>query len=143
MKPKFLLRIAALIMLLHAVGHTIGTSTWKDSGSKVPEPLIRQMTDTPISFMGATGTMAGYYDGMGYASTIAMLLVVYLLWIVSGFEDPHTHLPVKILWPVLFFLILWGIDEVIYFFPMAATFSFLAGLLTFLSILGIRKKSIS
>ena len=31
MKPKILLRIASILMLLHTAGHTMGALTWKEA----------------------------------------------------------------------------------------------------------------
>jgi len=36
MKPKLLLRIASIIMLLHDAGHTYGHLTWKQTPDAVP-----------------------------------------------------------------------------------------------------------
>ena len=134
MKPKLLLRLAAVIIFLHALGHTMGVYTWKDPTGQIPQELINQMTDRKFSFMGTTATMAGYYDGFGYASTIAMLLIASLLWMIAGMAEKNASFSVKILWPVAVTLFLLGIDEIIYFFPLAVSFSFLAVILTLISI---------
>ncbi len=142
MKSKLLLRIAAAIIFLHAVGHTTGVYTWKNANSHVPQDLIKQMTEQKFAFMGANATMATFYDGFGYAATIAMLLIAALLWIIGGIAEKNAALSAKVLWPVAAFLFLLGIDEIIYFFPMAAVFSFLAFLLTVFSIFKLsRSKS--
>ena len=142
MKPKLLLRIAAAIIFLHALAHTMGVYTWKNTNSHVPQDLIKQMTEQKFAFMGTTATMAAFYDGFGYASTIAMLLIVAILWILGSAPKKNAALSVKILWPAAAFLFLLGIDEIIYFFPMAAIFSFLAFLLTAFSIFKLsRSKS--
>jgi hypothetical protein len=65
MNPKLLLRIAAIIMFLHAMGHTIGIYTWKKETSHVSRELVTQMTGQKFSFMGATATMGAFYDGLG------------------------------------------------------------------------------
>jgi len=142
MKSKLLLRIAAAIIFLHAVGHTTGVYTWKNANSHVRQDLIKQMTEQKFAFMGANATMAAFYDGFGYAATIAMLLIAALLWIIGGIAEKNAALSAKVLWPVAAFLFLLGIDEIIYFFPMAAVFSFLAFLLTVFSIFKLsRSKS--
>jgi hypothetical protein len=97
------------------------------------------MVEQKFSFMGAAGSMGAYYEGLGYASTIAMLMVVVILWIVGGSAEKYASFSVKILLPVLLFLLLLGVDELIYFFPMAAIFSFVAALLTLYSIFRLRK----
>lgn len=140
MKPKLLLRIAALVILLHAAGHTLGIYTWKKPSGPVPPELVKQMTEQKFLFMGTTGSMAAFYDGMGYASTASLLLVVFLLIIVSGVAQLNSSLVIKILWPLSLFLVFLGIDELIYFFPMAAVFSFLGAVLIFFSISILTRK---
>ena len=99
MKPKLLLRIAAAIIFLHALAHTMGVYTWKNTNSHVPQDLIKQMTEQKFAFMGTTATMAAFYDGFGYASTIAMLLIVAILWILGSAPKKNAALSAKILWP--------------------------------------------
>ena len=97
------------------------------------------MTEQKFSFMGATATMGAFYDGMGYASSFAMLMVVCILWIISGVDRKYAPFAVKILFPVSLFLLFLGIDELVYFFQMAAAFSFAATLLIFVTISKINK----
>ncbi len=113
MKPKILLRIASIIMFLHDIGHTFGHLTWKQSPDPAKQEVIKQMTDNKFPFMGAVRSMSDYYDGYGWASTLALLLIAALAW---------------------------GIDELIFFFPFAAAFSLLAFLLTGIAIFQIRNQ---
>ena len=139
MNPKLLLRIAAVIIFLHAFGHTTGIYTWKQPDSHVPQELVKQMTEQKFEFMGKQSTIAGLYDGLGYASTIALLLVVFLLWIVSSAKENHAPFSVKILMTVFLFLIFLGVLELVYFFPMAVAFSFIGALLTLIAIFKLSK----
>ena len=139
MRPTLSLRIAAVIMVLHAMGHTYGIYTWKRTTGPVPQEVVKVMNETNFPFNRAEGNMAKFYDGLGYASTIALLLAASVLWIVSGFPTENSALSVKVLLPVALFLFLLGVDEVIYFFPMAAVFSFAATLLTAWAIFRLKK----
>jgi hypothetical protein len=84
MKPKLLLRIASIVMILHDVGHMIGSLTWKQAIEPEKQQVIDQMTGHKFPFMGAMRSMGDYYDGYGYASALAILLISIILWIVSG-----------------------------------------------------------
>lgn len=139
MKPKLLLRIAAVIMLLHALGHTAGVYTWKKPQSHVPPELVKQMVEQKFQFMSTDSSMAGFYDGFGYASTIALLLVVFLLWVISGLTEKNQSISIKILLPVFFFLVLLGLDELIFFFPFATAFTAVSAVLTLLAIISLKK----
>jgi len=141
MKSKNLLRIASVIMFLHLLGHTFGHLTWKDSPDPARQEVIKQMTGNKLPFMGATRSMAEYYNGYGYIATIAMLLIIFLLWSISNATGNKSPLISKLLWAATGFLFLLGIDELIYFFPFAAAFSLLSGLLTLLATVQLSKNS--
>ena len=139
MNPKILLRIAAIIMLLHTIGHTMGALTWRKTPDLAKQSVIELMTARKFPFMGVERSMGEYYDGYGFACTLALLLIVALLWITSN-VTPHTNALVKnILFVLSFILLAFGIDELIFFFPFAAAFSLLAFLLTLVATLRLMK----
>ena len=139
MTPKLLLRIAAIIMLLHAIGHTMGALTWKKTPDAAKQSVIESMTAHKFPFMGVERSMGEYYDGYGFACTLALLLIVVLLWITSNVA-PHTTALVKNILVVLSFILLaWGIDELIFFFPFAAAFTLVSFLLTLVATLRLMK----
>lgn len=133
---KLLLRIAAGIMLVHAIGHTIGVFTWQKPNGKIPIEVVQKMQETHFLFGGKDSTMANFFSGHGYAGTILLLLIVTVLWTVSSSTD---KIATKILWLVGIAIVTLALDELIYFFPMAVIFSLVAALLVFLSIFKINK----
>lgn len=137
MKPKLLLRIAAIIMLLHGIGHTMGVVKWQKPNGDIPVQVVKTMQDTQFSFMGKDGsTMAGFYSGFGYCGTIFLLFIAALLWALSGWKDKSAN---KILWLTGFAILLLAVDEIIYFFPMAVGFCVISATLVFTSIFLINK----
>jgi hypothetical protein len=131
MKPKLLLRIAAILILLHGVLHTIGFSSWKTAPDPVEQQVIQQMTGHAFPFMGATRSLGNYYDGFGYASSIALVLIAVLLWLVSDELSANTGLAKKVIMSIAFALLFWAVDECIYFFAFAAGLSFVASICSF------------
>jgi hypothetical protein len=71
MSSKVLLRIASVLMFIHCVLHTIGFSGWKSDPDR--QVVVKMMTGPKLPFMGANRNMGEFYDGFGYASTIALL----------------------------------------------------------------------
>jgi len=131
--------MAAIIMLLHAIGHTMGALTWKKTPDVSKQAVIEFMTAHKFPFMGVERSMAEYYDGYGFACTLALLLITAVLWITSNVA-PHSIALVKnILFVMSFILLAWGIDELIFFFPFAAAFSLLSFLLTLVATLRLMK----
>lgn len=77
-KPSILLRIAAAVSLLFALGHTAGgLKQWSPMG---PNPVLKTMTDTHFQAMGASRTYLDFYMGFGWSLTVAGLLQTVLLW---------------------------------------------------------------
>ena len=140
MTPKLLLRIAAVIMLLHAAGHTMGVYTWKDPVNPQHDAVIKSMADDSFLFMGRMGGMGKFYEGFGYAGTIAMLLSVAILWLIASEAENNPGVANKILWPVAIYLLLLGAIELIWFFPFAASFSLLSTALTVVAIFRLKGK---
>jgi hypothetical protein len=128
---KILLRIAAALMLIHGLGHTIGHSGWKKSTDPVQQGVINQMTGPKFPFMGVTRSMGEYFDGYGYACSIGILLFTLALWFTSGELYGSPGLAKKMMLTMSVCLLAWGIDEVIFFFPFAAGISLLACACTF------------
>ena len=77
--------------------------------------------------------MGEYYEGYGYAATLALFLLAAILWNASNVTEQNKIIVKKILVIVSIVLLAWGIDELIFFFPFAAAFSLLAFLLTVLA----------
>jgi len=139
MSSKVLLRIAAVLMFIHCVLHTIGFNSWKDDPDK--QGVVKAMNGPKFPFMGANRNMANFYDGFGYASSIAMVLIFVALWVVSGELAGGSSLAKKMIMTLGVILVLWGADEIIYFFPLAAGMSWLAALCAFVAYGRLNKQA--
>jgi len=124
MKSKLLLRIAAILMLLHAAGHTLGALTWDKVPDAKMNALINGMKSEHFLFMGKSMTLASFYSGYGYSLIGVLLMITTVLWLLSA--EPGK----RIILVFGLFLLFFGITELIWFFPFAAAFSLLAGILT-------------
>src|SRR6185436_4776750 len=120
MKPKLLLRIAAGLMIFHLAGHSFGHMNWKQDVNPERQEVINQMLGHQFPFMGAVRSMGDYYDGYGYASSIALTLMAVILWIVSGSLNEKSGLAFKITVTLTIALFLWSMVEFMFFFPFAA-----------------------
>jgi len=139
MSTKILLRIAAVLLLLHGIGHTFGVASWKDPNGdiakQIPE-VVRLMQSEGVSFMGINSTMARFYDGFGYCGTIFLLFLSVLLWVLSCRTDKSI---IKILWVTCGAIVALAVLEMIYFFPMAWMFCLISAALIITSIYLIQK----
>ncbi|MBS1525702.1 MAG: hypothetical protein JST19_08640 [Bacteroidetes bacterium] len=138
MLSKILLRIAAVLMFIHGVLHTIGFTSWKTDPNR--QDVVKAMMGPKLPFMGANRNIGEFYDGFGYASSIALLLIALTLWIVAG-ELASRSLAKKLILTLSLILLLWGIDEIIFFFPFAACISLLSCLCCVVAYFGLKKQS--
>src|SRR5688572_10397851 len=138
MKPKILLQIAILCIVVHLLGHLVGHFTWKDStGDTTREEVIRQMVEYRFDFMGASRSMGDYYEGYSALLLIEYLVIVLVLWAISRFVEHQPQTARKLLAPICLGLLAFGVLEFVYFFPFAAIMSTLAGVATFFSMMGL------
>jgi hypothetical protein len=135
---KLLLRIAAIIMLLHAIGHTVGFSNWQKPAGKVPSEVIDKMQNTHFLVRGKETTMAASFSGFGYMASIFLLLIVTLLWTLSNRTGKEAS---NILLPTGLAIALLVVVEFSFFFPAVAILSLTATTLVFISFFKINKQA--
>jgi hypothetical protein len=82
MTTTLMLRIAALISLLFAVGHSLaGLSHWSPVGNNA---VLRAMTNVRFEMMGVNRSYLDLFVGLGWSVSVAMLLQTVLLWQMAG-----------------------------------------------------------
>ena len=134
MKAKVFLRVAAGLILIHLLGHGVGHKDWDKPTNPKMMDVVTAMKSYQGEFMGATHSMADYYNGYSIIIFGLYGMSISLLWLASGFVREHPTIAIKILYPIGIAYLFFGVVEFIYFFPFAASMSFLAGVLTILSI---------
>jgi len=127
MKAKVLLRIASVLMLLHTLGHTVGAMTWKNAPNAAVKQVVDGMLGNHFDFGGKSVTIGDFYAGYGYSMIGVLLLVSILLWLLSAEPNKRFILALGL------FLLFLAIVEFIYFFPLPAVLSLLAGAATLIA----------
>jgi hypothetical protein len=133
---KLLLRIAAIIMLLHSIGHTVGFSNWQNPKGEVPMDVVQKMKDTHFLVKGKDTTMAASFSGSGYTVSIFLLLIVSILWIFSSRKGKDISTIILLAGLAITSL---AVVEFIFFFPMVAILSLTAAALVFISLYKMNK----
>lgn len=83
MTANALYRIAALLLLLFMVGHTLGFDRIDPSWG-IDSP-IQALKTTTFSAQGFPGrTYWGFYEGFGYFCSVLMLLAAVFAWTMGG-----------------------------------------------------------
>lgn len=118
MKRNILIRIAAVLIFLHTVGHSFGVFA-----SKPPTPsiarLLQDMDQDHFTFMGRSASLGIFFEGYG------VLIILFLLFssIVLWWLGPQTGSELGSRLLLLSFLYLTAIAflEIIYRFPVFLT----------------------
>lgn len=95
-----LYRIAALLFLLFAAGHTAGFLSFRP---KSPEGLavMESMRQIHFQFGSRTGTWFGFYTGFGLFVSVYMLFSVFVAWRLSNAQPGEISMARTLAW-VLF-----------------------------------------
>ena len=135
MNSKLLLRIAAALILVHLLGHTIGHLTWDAPEDKQMAEVVAVMKGYKTEFMGAEKSMADYHNGYSLMIFGLFGMTMLILWFSASFVNANIAIAKKVLYPIGVVYLIFGIVEYKYFFPFAAITSFVAGLLVVIAIM--------
>jgi hypothetical protein len=88
MNATLLYRIASVLLILFAVGHTIGFLKFKPP---TPEALaVRDaMYDVHFQIKGKNLSYGGFYNGFGLFATAYLLFATFLAWHLGGLAVEH------------------------------------------------------
>ena len=82
MSTAVLLRIASIISLLFAAGHSMGgLQKWSPTPDNA---VLRAMTDVHFPVMGLSRSYLDLYLGLGWSISVWLLLQTVLLWQMAG-----------------------------------------------------------
>lgn len=93
MRPSLFFRIAAIVNLLFAVGHTAGFLTFQPKSAE-GQAAIRAMA-VVFNEDGAHYSYVGFYKGFGLSCTLAMLLIAVWSWWLGGLAKTAPRTTVK------------------------------------------------
>ncbi|WP_109485179.1 LIC_13387 family protein [Occallatibacter savannae] len=82
MKPVLFLRIASVLVLIHAVLHTVGGVFGKPAPGVASAVAAHMRTQFPV--FGVTRSYADFYLGLGLGITIFLTADALLLWILAS-----------------------------------------------------------
>ena len=129
MSPKVLLRISAVSIFINAAFHVYTHLQWKSLADPGSAAVVNQLPAAKISMMGANHSLAEYFDGYGYVIAIFLVLIGALLWALSDISEKFPAPGLKLLIPLVLFLIVLFFYTLILFIPVEAIFSAIASAL--------------
>jgi hypothetical protein len=139
MKPKLLLRIASIILLIFTCGHTFGHLTRKNISDPKGLEVMKAMEGYHFNFRGVMQTYDGHMEGYGLDISFILAALSIILWIISGESARAPKFCKKLLFPILFFMLGNAYVAYKYFFHGPTVFSLLISLLLIIAILQLHK----
>jgi hypothetical protein len=123
MKPKVLYRIAAALLLLFCVGHTLGFGTadpsWHADG------LVSSMKATQFNVQGFQRSYWDFYVGFGLFVSVLLLFAALVSWQLGGLESAVLQRVKGIGWALAFCFAVNCVLSWQYFFVVPVVFSVL------------------
>jgi len=125
MKSTWLYRIAAVLFILFALGHTFGFLQFRPD---TPEGVAVHdaMNNVHFKIGNADFTYAKFYIGFGLSVTAYMLFSAFLAWYLSGLAGKHPKAVGSLGWGFFAVQLACLILSCIYFFAVPIIFSSLA-----------------
>lgn len=121
MTTTLLLRIASVISLLFALGHTAGgMKKWSPMGDN---DVLKAMTSTRFDVMGTSRSYLDFYMGFGWSLSVALLLQSVLLWQVASLARADATRLRPIIAAFALATLASGMIAWLFIFPVPALFS--------------------
>lgn len=134
MSTKVSLRIACILITVHLVGHAIGHTTWDSPEDSGMQNVVDAMKSYEAEFMGATRSMADYFNGYSSIMFFVYAMSISVLWTCASAGETSRIFARKILSPIALAYVAVGVIEFMYFFALAGALSLGAGLLTLYAV---------
>jgi hypothetical protein len=120
MTTTLLLRIASIISLLFAAGHSAGgLQKWSPT---LDNPVLAAMTDVHFPMMGMSRSYLDLYLGLGWSISVFLLLQTVLLWQMASLARMNAALVRPMIAAFLVATLASGIIAWLYIFAVPASF---------------------
>jgi hypothetical protein len=121
MKASLLYRIASVLLILFALGHTLGfrrvDPRWK------LDSIIAALQSTHFEVQGLNRTYWDFYVGFGLFVTVLLLLTAVLAWQLGGLPKEHLSAMPVVTWSLAACFIVVTFLSWKYFFVVPVIFS--------------------
>lgn len=116
-------RVAAFLLVIFCVGHTIGGMLLQKSLGAEADTVFSAMKTVEFNFNGATCTWYGFWFGFGLIASIFKLLSTIVAWQLDKVPPEQWHLTSGIAWGLVAANLASTILAWVYFFAGAGVLS--------------------
>jgi hypothetical protein len=131
MKASLLFRIASVLLVLFAVGHTLGFRRVDPRWGI--DSLIGQLRSTDFAVQGFNRSYWDFFTGFGFFVTILLLFAAIVSWQIGGLPKEVLSAMPLITWSLAICFVLVTVLSYRYFFIVPVIFS---GVITVCLVLG-------
>ena len=124
-RPHILLRIASIIALLFAAGHTAG-APWTPTKGIAEQGLVMMMKGVHFDVMGTQRTYFDFYQGFGVSISVYLLAQAIILWQAGDIAKANAAAARPIMLTMLASYVAISVITVMYFFAAPIVLSALA-----------------
>ena len=122
MTAPLLYRIAAVLFVLFAAGHTFGFLTFIPDTAE-GKAAFQSMNDVQFHVGGGSYSYGGFYRGFGLHVTVYLLFSAFLAWQLGQMAMQYPQAAGPIGWVFCAVQVVGLALSCLYFFPIAAVFS--------------------
>jgi len=97
MRATILFRIASVVFLLFALGHTVGFLSFKPPTTE-GLAVQKAMSDVVFKVGGSNLSYGGFYRGFGLSCTVSMLFSAILCWQLGTLAAVHPQAIAGVAW---------------------------------------------
>ena len=122
-KPHILLRIASILALLFAAGHTAGAPWTPANKGIAAEGLVMMMKRVHFDVMGTERTYFDFYSGFGVSVSVCLLALAIILWQAGNVAKVSPAAARPIMLTMFAAYIALGVTSAMYIFAAPLVFS--------------------
>jgi hypothetical protein len=125
MKAAVLFKIASVLLLLFAAGHTFGFLSFKPP-SVESRAVYESMNNVHFQVRGSSFSYGGFYRGFGLSITVNMLFLAFLSWYLGALASSNPKVSATLGWALCALQVVSVGMSWIYFSAVPATLSAIA-----------------
>jgi len=122
MSPTILYRIAAVLLVLFAFGHTMGFLSFKPPSAE-GVAVLNAMNSVAFQFEGNERTYGGFYTGFGLTVTVYLLFSAFVAWHLGRHAASQPRIVAPLAWALAAVQLVSLALSVKYFFLIPTVFS--------------------
>ncbi|MDQ1694576.1 MAG: hypothetical protein QOH85_2111 [Acidobacteriaceae bacterium] len=138
MKARLWFRISAVILLLFAIGHTVGFLSFRPPTAE-GQAVFAAMNNVQFSAAGSTFSYGRFYRGFGLSISASQLFFAWLAWLLASMAQRDPESARLIAWAMVGLQVVGFGLSLKYFSVVPALFSVVVALCLGIGALSIRR----